>query len=138
MSQPDPYAALKRILSLRPAQRRPLLRLEVWCEESKCTPIRVFQLREGLLVQCRSDADVRDMQETYDHLKDWSRRRAFFAEEWLAQPEETLAISHLQVVCDCLQTTARPVDMRKLIQELPSDGETVRRVRIPAVAADVR
>ena len=133
MTEPNPYDALARVLRLKPQQRRNLLRLEVWCERSKCTPIRIFALRDGLLVQCRSDADVRDMQEQQPHLDDWSRRRAFFLHGWLdtADPPP----SHLQVVCDCLQTAPRLVDVRKLADLIPSADRPTRRVKLREVVA---
>lgn len=136
MNAHNPYDALRRVLALRAPAQRSLLRLVVFCEASKHSPIRVFQLREGLLVQCRSDADVRDMKDSSPHLPDWSRRRAFFLDEWLDQPAETRAESHLQVVCDCAQTTPRLVDVQRLADAIPETA--TRRVTLPAVAAAVR
>lgn len=134
--EPNPYRALERVRRLKRRDQRHLLRLEVWCEWNRCTPVRVFALSAGLLVHCRSDADVRDMQEEYPHLEDWSRRRAFFLEEWLAQPNEPAA--HLQVVCNCSQTTPRLVDVGKVVAALPVEGGQTRRVTIPDVAVNER
>lgn len=117
---PNPYDGLRRVLSWHRRAQRAALRLEVWCEANRCTPIRVYALREGLLVQCRSDADARDRQDRYPHLDDWSRRRAFYLEEWLAQPADVLPNSHLQVVCDCDQTHPRLVDVQRLADLVPA------------------
>lgn len=125
---PDPYAALEKVLALPRRAQRSILRLEVWCENSKCSPIRVYDRAEGLLVQCRSDADVRDLP----HVGDWSRRRAFFLQEW---PTDLPQAQHLQVVCDCLQTEARLVDVRKLAAAMPAPGTKTRRLRLPEVSA---
>ena len=116
----DPYEALRRVLDLRPNVRRSLLVLQVWCETSKCTPVRVYRVHDGLLVQCRSDADVRAMREDHPHLSDWSRRRAFFLDWWLSS--EDGARQPLQVVCDCAQTTPRLVDLRMLADLVPDRG----------------
>lgn len=129
MNEPDPYAALERVLKLHKSEQRNLLRLTVWCENEKCSPIRVFEIREGLLVQCRSDANVRDMQEDYPNLSDWSRRRAFFIQEWLDLGESSVG---LQVVCDCKQTEPRLIDMRKVSRLIPQPGEKTRR-NVPLV-----
>jgi hypothetical protein len=134
--EPNPYQALNRVRHLPRRAQRHLLRLEVWCEWNKCTPVRVFALRDGLLVHCRSDADVRDLQEEHPHLDDWSRRRAFFAEEWLKQPAEPP--SHLQVVCDCLQTRPRLLDVGKMVAAIPPAGDKTRRVTLPDVAVSER
>lgn len=133
---PDPYAALARVLAMPERVQRKLLRLVVWCENNKCSPLRVFALREGLLVQCRSDANVRDLRDTYPRLREWSRRRAFFMDEWLSQPADVLPQSRLQVVCDCAQTTPRLVDVQRLLDAVPADGMQTRRLRLPEVAAD--
>lgn len=139
MNSPNPYEALRRILALRPAQQRGLLRLEVWCDASRHTPLRVFKLREGILIQCRSDADVRDMKEQHPHLSDWSRRRAFFLEEWLTLDEDPQNPSHLQVVCGCAQVTPRLVDVERLANAIPADDSVpTRRIRLPDVAAEIR
>lgn len=114
---PNPYDALSRLLAKEPRHQRRLLRLSVWCEQGACTPIRVFGHRDGLLVQCRSDADVSDMREHYPHLERWSRRRAFFADEWV----KDAAGQRLQVVCECSQTTPRLVDVEKLIEAAEDD-----------------
>lgn len=131
---PNPYKALARVLKMRPAVRARLLRLEVRCE-GRHTPVRVFRLREGLLVQCRSDADVRDMQAEHPNLADWSRRRAFFLQEWLSQPAAVLPTSHLQVVCDCRQTVPRLVDVGRMADLIPAEGEPTRRVPLLEVLA---
>lgn len=141
MSEPpshaaDPYAALRRVLALRPAEQRKLLRLVIRCETGKCTPLRVFGLRDGWLVQCRSDADVRDMQKTYPHLSDWSRRRAFFLEWWMQ--EDNPSESRLQVVCDCDQTRPRLVDVQRVLAALPAEGEPTRNASLPEFAAPSR
>ncbi len=128
----NPYEALERVKKFPRRVRDNLMRLEVWCEWNKCTPIRVFELREGLLVQCRSDADISDMQEQFPHLDRWSRRKAFFIEEWLSLGSGD---EHLQVVCRCLQTKPRLVSVGKLHSEVPENG--TRRIRLPAVAADI-
>lgn len=130
---PDPYQTLARILSWPRRAQRAALRLEVWCDASKCTPIRVYELREGLLVQCRSDADVREMKEKYPHLPDWSPRRAFYLEDWHAQPDDVRPGAHLQVVCDCAQTRPRLVDVQRLTDLIPEGGAT-RRVRLRDVS----
>ena len=133
MSGPNPYAARKRLLALRQPAQRKMLRLVVACDQNKCTPIRVFGLREGLLALCRSDADVRDLQEQQPNLADWSKRRAFFLDEWmsLGDPDE----SRLQVVCDCSQTTPRLVDVRKVVDMVPAEGEATRRIVLSVVSA---
>lgn len=128
---PNPSKALARVLAMRPAVRARLLRLEVRCA-GRHTPVRVFRLREGLLVQCRSDADVRDMQAEHPHLDDWSRRRAFFLEEWLSAGDPD---SRLQVVCDCRQTVARLVDVGRLADLIPGEEEPTRRVPLLEVLA---
>ncbi len=130
-SEPNPYSAKKRVLKLRRLERDKLLRLIVRCEQRKCAPLRVFALREGLLVLCRSDANVRDMQEQYPHLTEWSRRRAFFIEEWQRSPTSRL----LQVVCDCSQTTPRLVDMQKVVDLIPPASEPTRNAVLPQVTA---
>lgn len=129
---PDPYRARTRVLKMRPDARRKLLRLEVWCEQNRHTPVRVFRLREGMLVLCRSDADVRDMQAEHPHLDDWSRRRAFFLEEWVSAGDPD---SRLQVVCDCRQTEARLVDVGRLAGLIPAEGERTRRVTLAEILA---
>lgn len=134
---PNPYTALQRVLALHPKQRRSLLRLEVWCEQSRCTPIRVFAVRDGLLVQCRSDANTEHMRDEHPQVQPWSRRRAFFLSEWLGMAEDVRAVSHLQVVCDCAQTTPRLVDVARLA-ELAQAGTTRRACRLPDVAAEDR
>ncbi len=131
MNGPNPYGALSRVLALRGPERRKLLRLVVRCENRKHTPLRVFALRDGLLVQCRSDADVRDMQAEHPHLPDWSKRQAFFLEDWLRLPTEPT--SHLMVVCDCAQTAPRPVDMQKVAELIPN--ESTRNVMLAQVLA---
>lgn len=123
---PNPYDGLRRVLALPRRAQRAALRLEVWCEANRCTPIRVYALREGLLVQCRSDADTTAIRETHPHVGEWSRRRAFYLEEWLAQPAELLPTSHLQVVCDCAQTRPRLVNVRRLADLVPEDRTTHR------------
>ena len=52
----------------------------------------------------------------YPHLKPWSRRRAFFLEEWFGQAEPERDDSHLQVVCDCLQTEPPPYVAVRVIE----------------------
>lgn len=132
--RPNPYAELKKVLALPRRAQRSILLLEVWCENSKCCPIRVFARHPGLLVQCRSDAKVSEAaRESYSNLGAWSPRRAFFLHEWLDQPADVLPTSHLQVVCDCRQTTPRLVSVRKLADAMPNDGRT-RRLRLPEVA----
>lgn len=133
MEEPNPYNALNRLLDLKPRQRRSLLRLVVRCEQRKHTPLRVFALRDGMLVQCRSDADVRDLQAEHPHLEDWSRRRAFFLDEWLhlANP----STSHLLVVCDCAQTTPWPIDVQKVAHLIPREIGSTRHVAIAEVLA---
>lgn len=118
--EPNPYKTLDRILKLRPPALRRVLRVVVRCEAGKCSPVRVFAVRDGLLVQCRSDADVRDMKDRYPHLSDWSRRRAFFLEEWTTSAPD----QPLQVVCDCQQTKPRSVDVVKLQSLVPNDATT--------------
>lgn len=131
-SDPNPYQALARVLALRPPARRRLLRVEVWCEKSKCTPIRVYALRDGLLVHCRSDANVEDMRDRWPHLAEWSPRRAC-ADEWIS----TGLGSPLQVVCDCDQTHPRLVDVARLIDLVPDDAAPARRTRLDVLGQDV-
>jgi len=129
-SDRNPYQALTRVLALRSQARRRLLRVEVWCEESKCTPIRIYALRDGLLVQCRSDANVEDMRDRWPHLTRWSPRGAFFADEWI----NTGLDSPLQIVCDCDQTHPRLVDVARLLDLVPHDADApARRERLDAV-----
>ena len=129
--EPNPYRALARVLKMRPHVRAELLRLEVRCE-GRHTPVRVYRLREGALVQCRSDADVRDLQAEHPNLDDWSRRRAFFLEEWVSAGDPD---ARLQVVCDCAQTRPRLVDVQRLADLMPAEGEPTRRVRFAEVVA---
>lgn len=126
---PNPYAALRRLLAMPAKVRRSLLRLEVWCEDNECTPVRVFALREGTFVQCRSDADVSDIPGHYPREQKWSPRSAFFVEEWLAGSPE----SRLQVVCDCRQTTTRLVNVQRLIDAIPAPGTPTRRITLPLI-----
>ena len=130
----DPYKALDRVLKMHPHVRRNLLRLEVRCE-GRHTPVRVYRLREGLLVHCRSDADVRALQKKSPHLPDWSPRRAFFLEDWLSQPDDVRPGAHLQVVCDCAQTRPRLVNVQRLVELVPADGAPTRRVAMLEVLA---
>ena len=130
-SEPNPYKAKERLLALRRPEQDKLLRLIVRCEQRKCAPLRIFALREGLLVLCRSDANVRDMQEQYPHLTEWSHRRAFFIEEWLRSDDRPT--SRLQVVCDCVQTTPRLVDIQKVIDLIPPTSEPTRNAVLPQV-----
>lgn len=116
---PDPYAALKRVVEQKPVVQKSLLRLLVWCEQGKCTPIRVFETREGMLVQCRSDANVRHLRGQIEHDRDWSKRRAFFLESVPGISGDGQDVPGLQVVCECSQTTPRPVDLRKLMALVP-------------------
>ena len=132
-SEPNPYEAKKRLLALRRPERDKLLRLIVRCEQRKCAPLRIFAVREGLLVLCRSDANVGDMQEQYPYLTEWSRRRAFFIKEWLDEGPS----SRLQVVCDCSQTTPRLVDMQKVIDLIPPTSEPTRNAVLPEVMPSV-
>lgn len=131
---PNPYAALDRLLAKPRAAQRKMLRLEVWCENNKCTPVRVFALRDGLLVQCRSDANIEGLRDQYPHLTEWSRRRAFFLSEWQDLRPEVRAESHLQVVCNCNQTTPRLVDVQRVLDLIPADGERTRRVALAQVS----
>ena len=138
-SDPNPYAVLRRVLRLRPAEQRKLLRLVVWCDRGECTPLRVFKVRDGLLVQCRSDADVSDMQEAHPHLEKWSRRRAFFLQEWLDLPPDAREDAFLQLVCECNQTTPRLVDVRRVADlTLDHDSGRHRNATLPEVAAHLR
>jgi hypothetical protein len=88
-----------------------------------------------MLVQCRSDADVSDMLEANPHLTKWSRRRAFFLEEWISADEASNG-TMLQVVCDCSQTQARLVDVRKIVNLIPSRDAPTKRVSLPQVSGD--
>lgn len=141
MTEPNPYEALKRVRGLKPPAQRRLLRLRVWCENNQCTPVRVFSLRDGLLVECRSDADNSDAHAEDPSVARWRPRPAFFLDAWFA-PEGyendhpyDRSKSHLQVVCDCLQTTPRLVDVQRLTAAIPVDGEKTRNVSLPDVAA---
>lgn len=118
-SRPNPYKALDRLLSKPQAYQRQRLRLAVWCEQGRCAPIRVFDVHDGRLVQCRSDADVSDIPNHYPRDQKWSRRRAFFASEWINLPDES---QRLQVVCECAQTTTRWIDVRRLLDRVPARG----------------
>lgn len=135
--RPNPYSALDRITAMPQRAQRKILRLVVHCEREGCrsTPVRVFTLREGLLVQCRSDASTKGIREHHPHLTDWNRRRAFFLDEWLSQPADVLPNSHLQVVCDCDQTHPRLVNVRRLADAVPADGERTRHIRLTEVSA---
>lgn len=132
---PNPLAALDRVLAWRHTIQRKSLRVAVWCE-NRHTPVRVFKLSEGLLVQCQSDAYTPDAQ-NHGSDSDWSPRRAFFLDEWLSQPI-VLVNSHLQVVCPCAQVDPQPIDVRLLASHVPPDGEPTRNLTIPDVAAQVR
>jgi hypothetical protein len=135
LSGPNPRRVLERVLALKAPARRGLLRLEVWCEANACTPVRVFDVREGLLVQCRSDADVSSLAEANPHLGRWSPRGAFFIDEWTRQVEgDQTGSHHLQVVCDCVQTRPRLVDVQRVRDLVPPVGERTRAVSIAAVA----
>ena len=116
MNEPDPYAALERVLKLHKSEQRNLLRLTVWCENEKCSPVRVFEIREGLLVQCRSDANTDVLRQKYKHLDRWAKRPAFFLDTWFPPTESGIEVvdSYLQVVCDCDQTQPRKIDVMKL------------------------
>lgn len=127
MSEPNPHAALQRLLAKPRAYQRKQLRLSVWCETGNCSPIRVFAVHDGLLVQCRSDADVSDVPNHYPRTQKWSPRRAFFIEWWL----DHTADSTLQVVCECAQTKARLVDVRKVAASVPESN--TRNVRLSEV-----
>jgi len=125
---PNPYEVLGRLLGKPRKQQLNLLRLKVWCERNKCAPILVYEVREGILVQCRSDANVSHMQEDHPNLAPWSKRRAFFVEEWMEHPG-----SHLSVVCDCNQTNPRLVDVARVVDLLPAPGSPTRNVSLPQV-----
>lgn len=130
----NPYAALERVEGLHPAARKKLLRLTVWCEQSKHGVISVFQLREGVLVKCQSDAYVGDVESHGPAGEKWARRRAFFIDEWLANADAAGA-SHLQIVCRCAQTRPRLVDVSRLIDAIPPEGDTPRNIQIADVYA---
>lgn len=136
---PDPYAALRTVLARPQREQRRMLRLTVRCETCRSTPVRVFRVREGHLVQCDSDADNSHLQEQFPHLSKWSRRRAFYLENDLArQAEATTDPLRLQVVCDCDATHPRLLDVQALTDALPEPSGKARNAPLSAfVVTDV-
>lgn len=126
-SGPGPYAALRAVLARPQREQRRMLRLTVRCEACRSSPVRIFRVRDGHLVQCDSDADVSALQADNPHLPKWSRRRAFFLEHDL-QMQELVATEplRLQVICDCVQTRPRLIDVQALADALPAPDEKTR------------
>lgn len=109
--EPDPYAEDRRIRKMRPEQWKRHRRLEVWCESGKCAVVRVFDVPNGRLIQCTSEANIKEMRErgSVGGDEDWSKRRAFFITEELLERGEQLTL-----VCECRQTTERLASVRKI------------------------
>jgi hypothetical protein len=101
----------KRIRKMRPKQWKRHRRLEVWCELGQCAVVRVFDVPNGRLVQCSSEANIKEMRERglVGSEGDWSKRRAFFLTEELLELGEQLTL-----ICECQQTTERLASVRKI------------------------
>lgn len=91
--------------------------------------VRVFDVTDGRLVQCSSEANIKDMRESGGVVadSDWSKRRAFFITDELIERGDQLTL-----VCECRQTLERLASVRK-INELVG---VKTRVSVTAVLSD--
>lgn len=109
--KPNPYAWDRRVRSWPLKTWKRHRRLEIWCEAGKCPVVRVFDVTDGRLVQCSSEANIKQMRESGHAVadSDWSKRRAFFITEELMERGDQLTL-----VCECQQTSERLASVRKI------------------------
>ena len=73
--------------------------------------VRVFDVSDGRLVQCTSEANIKSMRESEFVVaqSDWSKRHAFFITDELMEKGNQLTL-----VCECQPTTERLASVRKI------------------------
>ena len=107
----------KRMRRLKPAQRRRLQVLTVWCESGRCCVGRVYRLKLGLLLDCRGEGDLRFLG-TSAPPKPWGQSSTV----WLGDEHHRATVP---ITCDCMHTTSRALSIQAILEAVQNERRNV-------------